>query len=121
MKVSHTYYNKDGELMAPTELDVKLAGTTPGGPPSKDAGFYHRHKIEGRTVAEYKEKRRRFFEEMSSVPRCMILSVREYDVRMDAYVRFGVEVLYAIETAEGAAAPYDKRIEILRALERYSS
>lgn len=107
MKVSPCFYNEAGELMAPRELDVKLASATPGGTPSKEEGFYHTFKFEGRTPAELEAKRRRFIEEMASVPRCMVLSTKEYTVQMDSFVRYGLDVLYAVEKAEGASAPQD--------------
>lgn len=107
MKVSPCIYNADGELMAPRELDVKLASATPGGTPSKEEGFYHTFKFEARTKAELASKRRRFIEEMAPVPRCAVLSEREYTVRMDSFVRHGLDLLYVIETAEGPAAPQD--------------
>lgn len=102
MKVSATHYER-GELMAPRPLDVKLASPTPGGVPTTDAGFYHRFKFEGRTKVEFDQKIERFVAEMTAVPGFTILTAREYDVKLDHYVRHGVDVLYVIEAA--AAAP----------------
>jgi hypothetical protein len=109
MKISQTFYNDAGELMAPRPLDVKLGAVTPGGKPSLDAGFYHRFKFEGRTEAELESKRQRFFAEMQSLPGYMSLVVRPYTVCMDSFVRYGVDVLYAIEAATDEPAPSAER------------
>lgn len=102
MKISPTHYNDAGELMAPRPFDVDRVTVTPGGRPSLDPGFYHRFKFEGRTQAEFEDKARRFFAEMAEVSGYMRLTLREYTVRMDTYVRFGLDVLYVIESPEGA-------------------
>lgn len=103
MKISETIYNAAGELMAPRSIDVKLNRPFPGGRPELEDGFYYAFKFEGSTQNERAQKRQRFFTEMKAVPRFMALSVREYRVQMDSYVRYGVEVLYVIESAEGAS------------------
>ncbi|MFF2053799.1 hypothetical protein ACFVU2_19500 [Leifsonia sp. NPDC058194] len=105
MKISPTHYNDAGELMAPRPFDVERAMVTPGGRPSMDPGFYHQFKFEGLTQAELEDKARRFFAEMAEVPGYMRLTLREYTVRMDSYVRYGLDVLYVIESPEGAPKP----------------
>jgi len=104
MKISATFYNDAGELMAPRLIDVTLGSVTPGGRPSIEAGFYHRFKFEGRTEAELEAKADRFAGEMASVPGYSTLVLRPYIVRMDSYVRYGIDVLYAVEDADSAAA-----------------
>lgn len=104
MKISATFYNDAGELMAPRPLDVKLRSATPGGIPSIEAGFYHSFKFEGRTKAEYQNKYRRFFDDMSYVSGYMSLTLREYTVEMGSFVRYGLEVLYVVEAPGGAAS-----------------
>ena len=105
MKISPTHYNEAGELMAPRPFDVDRVTVTPGGRPSLDPGFYHRFKFEGRTPAEREAKTRRFFAEMAEVPGYMRLALREYEVRMDTFVRYGLDVLYAIESADRSQKP----------------
>lgn len=102
MKISPTFYNDAGELMAPLSVDVKLRSVTPGGTPTLEAGFYHRFKFEGHTEKERDTKSRRFFTEMSSVPGYMTLVQRPYTVRMDSFVRYGLDVMYVVESAEQA-------------------
>ena len=104
MKISATFYNDAGELMAPRPLDVKLGEVTPGGHPTTEAGFYHRFKFEGRTEQERQAKADRFFASMLTVPGYSTLVPRSYTVTMDGYVRHGLDVLYVVETASGAAA-----------------
>jgi hypothetical protein len=97
MKISATFYNDAGELMAPRPLDMTLASVTPGGIPSIEAGFYHRFKFEGRTQKELDAKSRRFFENMRAVPGYSTLVLRPYTVEMGSYVRHGLDVVYAVE------------------------
>jgi hypothetical protein len=104
MKVSETFYNEDGELMAPRSVDVVRKSAAPGGLPTLEAGFYHRFKFEGRTKDEYDDKCNRFFAQMRNVQGYMTLVARPYTVEMGSYVRFGLDVLYAVESAEQAAA-----------------
>lgn len=103
MKISSTFYNAAGELMAPRQLDVTLSSVTPGGIPSIEEGFYHRFKFEGRTKAELEQKSRRFFDEMGAVQGFQALIVRPYTVEMDSFVRHGLDVVYVVESAEQAA------------------
>lgn len=105
MIVSPTIYNADGELMAPTELDVKRHRPLPGGMPTLDAGYYHAFKFEGRTKSEFDAKVMRFVASMREVPGYMLLSAREYTVEMGAFKRLGLEVLYAVESAERPTRP----------------
>lgn len=107
MKISETFYNEQGELMAPREVDVAYGAVTPGGFPTVEAGFYHRFKFEGRTPAERQEKLERFSAEMAGVPGYMTLTARDYEVRMDSFVRFGYDVLYVVEAPQvaGVARP----------------
>lgn len=114
MKISPTFYNDAGELMAPLSVDVKLAPVTPGGTPTLEAGFYHRFKFEGLTERERDAKTRRFFAEMSSVPGYMTLVQRPYTVRMDSYVRYGLDVMYVVESAEQATEA-GRRAGVIRA------
>ncbi|ROR76044.1 hypothetical protein SAMN06295974_3809 [Plantibacter flavus] len=102
MKISTTFYNDEGELMAPRELDVKLSSVTPGGFPSLEEGFYHRFKFEGRTEAELETKSRRFFAEMNDVSGYLSLVIRPYSVEMGNYVRHGIDVIYVVESAKQA-------------------
>lgn len=103
MKISSTFYNDAGELMAPHSIDVKLAPMSLGGHPTLDEGFYHLFKFEGRTQREREEKYRRFFTSMNAIPGYMTLSQRAYTVQMDSFVRYGVEVMYVIESSAQAA------------------
>lgn len=107
MKISPTFYNEAGELLAPRELDVKSVPVTPGGTPTTDAGYYHRFMFDGATPAELAAKRERFFAEIGSVAGSMILSVTEYTSEIGRHVRHGVDVVYAVESAQGAAQPND--------------
>ncbi|MCI4659687.1 hypothetical protein [Cryobacterium zhongshanensis] len=100
MKISATFYNEDGELMAPRPLDVTLGSVTPGGIPSIEEGFYHRFKFEGRTEAEYLDKYRRFFANMAQVQGFSTLVLRPYTVEMGSFVRYGLDVLYAVEAVQ---------------------
>lgn len=112
MKISEVFYNDAGELMAPRPMDVKLGSVTPGGIPSTEAGFYHRFKFEGKTQAELQAKAERFSAEMRSVPGYSKLVARPYTVKMDSYVRHGLDVLYAVEVVAGeptAPAPKPAR------------
>jgi len=101
MKISPTFYNNDGELLAPLPIDVKMANSTLGGIPAVEAGFYYLFAFEGRTKADYRAKYERFFRNMQAVAGYMTLTQREYKVEMDSFVRYGVEVLYAVEDANG--------------------
>jgi hypothetical protein len=105
MKISPTFYNAGGELMAPRPMDVDRVTVTPGGIPSTESGFYHRFKFEGRSKAEYESKARRFFDQMGEIPGYSSLTLREYQVKMDNYVRYGLDVLYVIEAPRPAAGP----------------
>jgi len=105
MKISPTFYNEAGELMAPREVDVNSVAVFPGGKPTKEEGFYHRFMFHGATPAERAAKRERFFAEMGSVPRLMVLSIREYTAEIGTFKRYGVDVIYAIESPEGASKP----------------
>jgi hypothetical protein len=105
MKISRTHYNDAGELMAPRTFDVSRLTVTPGGRPTTEAGFYHRFKFEGRTKAELADKTKRFFAEMIALPGYMTLTSREYEVRLDSYLRFGLDVLYAVEAPTDTATP----------------
>lgn len=104
MKISATFYNTAGELMAPRAIDVKLSSVTPGGIPSIEAGFYHRFKFEGRTQKELDAKTRRFFDEMRHVQGFSTLVLRPYTVTMDSYVRQGLDVTYVVESPRPATS-----------------
>jgi hypothetical protein len=116
MKVSPTFYSPVGELMAPDALDVKMNTAVPGGNPDLEPGFYYDFKFETVTAAERAQKRARLFEIMNAIPGFMALAVREYQVTMDTFVRYGFEMLYAIESADGADAPLAKTPPRLRRL-----
>lgn len=108
MKISATFYNDAGELMAPRPLDVTLSSVAPGGIPSTDAGFYWRFKFEGRTQEELDEKRRRFFDTMRRVPGYSTLVLRPYTVNMGSFFRTGLDIVYVIETAVDIAKTADR-------------
>jgi hypothetical protein len=108
MKISATFYNDAGELMAPRPLDVTLSSVAPGGIPSTDAGFYWRFKFEGRTQEELDEKRRRFFDSMRRVPGYSTLVLRPYTVNMGSFFRTGLDIVYVIETAVDIAKTADR-------------
>lgn len=115
MKISPTFYNEAGELMAPHEADLNIAGScSPGGHPSKDAGWYHRFKFEAATEAEREAKLRRYVREMHAVPNCMILTLEKYKVTIGSFVRYGVDSLYAIEAGDGQTPGYDPRWRMLK-------
>lgn len=114
MQVSPTFYNAAGELMAPDPLDVKMGTATPGGHPETEPGFYYDFKFDATSPAELAAKRARFFDVMNAVPGFMALAVRDYTVTLDTFVRHGLEVLYAVESPEGANAPLAKTPPRLR-------
>ncbi|MET0887164.1 MAG: hypothetical protein ABWX92_12005 [Mycetocola sp.] len=108
MKISATFYNDAGELMAPRPLDVTLSSVAPGGIPSTEAGFYWRFKFEGRTQAELDEKRRRFFDSMGRIPGYSTLVLRPYTVSMGGFFRTGLDIIYVIEAAQDIAMAADR-------------
>ncbi|MCY1718559.1 hypothetical protein OVA26_16605 [Microbacterium sp. SL62] len=97
MKISPTFYNEDGELLAPRSIDVKRTRALPGGPITIDEGFYHLIKLEGRTARELADARQRFIDTLSTARTGRVVEVREYQVTMDSYVRKGLEIAYVVE------------------------
>ncbi len=105
MKVSTTFYNADGDLMAPLPLDVKMASPTPGGIPTFDAGFYHAFSLSARTPAELQTLRARFIRRLAAVPRSQVLVAKPIEVRMDRFVRYGLELIYVVERPRARRSP----------------
>lgn len=85
MKISPTFYNAAGELMAPREVDVNSMAIFPGGKPTKAEGFSHRFMFHGATLAERAAKGARFFAEMGRIPRLMIPSIEESTAPIGSY------------------------------------
>ena len=98
MRVSHTKYNNDGQLLTPRASELTGAQLHVGGQPTTEAGFYHRFKFEAYDAAGLLRKTRRFFDLMSEVPGFSTLSLRPYEVHFGAYYRAGLEIVYVVET-----------------------
>lgn len=98
MIIASTFYNHEGELMAPRAIDLKTIRAFPNVEAGFEAGFYHRHKIEAHGRRELAAARRAFFTRAASTPGYSTLALREYRVG----ARLGLEIVYAVENPAGA-------------------
>lgn len=114
MRISPTFYSAAGELMAPDPLDVKMRSAVPGGRPETEPGFYYDFKFVAETPRQLETKREEFFAYMKTVPGFISLATRDYAVRMDSFVRVGLEVVYAVESPAAASAPLAQAAPQLR-------
>ncbi len=108
MKIAPCRYDESGELLAPREVDVKVASGHMGRFPTKDEGWYHRFQFFAKSEREIKAKRMRFFQEIGAVPRSMILTVNERKFDMFGAPQWTVDVVYVIEKENGAAEPFNE-------------
>jgi hypothetical protein len=99
MRINKTQYNSDHELLAPRPADLRSVRPPVGGTPTVDPEFYHRFKFEARTEAELRTKTARFFALMGEVQGFSTLLLRPYEVRVGAFFRTGLDVVYVVERA----------------------
>lgn len=96
MKIARTSYADNGELHAPRSVDVKMAGHGLGDI-TLDSGYYHLADIAGRSPRELAALRQQFIDTLATAPSGRVLSVREYEVKMDSFVSYGMKIIYVVE------------------------
>lgn len=96
MIIGTTQYDEDGDLMVPSPIDM-LTRSLPGAEISAEPGHYHKVKFEALSEKERTARSREFLSTIGRARGFVVITWREYEVRMGSYVRYGVETVYAVE------------------------